>query len=248
MPFHIFNTDEVAQYLNQPRADIERLVQSRDIPFEIRGDHIVFRQREIDDWASQRILGFNASRLTEYHQKASQRRRQTLHRELLLPDLIRPDAIAPAMTAKTKASVLRDLAAVADRTGLVCDRAELVASLLAREKLCATAVPGGVAFPHPRQQQPYLLQASFVVFGRTLQPIHFGAPDAEPTDLFFLLCCQEEKLHLHALARLCLMAQKTDLLAQLRAAPDPATLHECLLTTEQAVISNLNPAPGEEHV
>jgi excisionase family DNA binding protein len=66
MPFHIFNTDEVAQYLNQPRADIERLVQSRDIPFEKRGDHVVFRQRDIDEWASQRILGFNASRLAEY--------------------------------------------------------------------------------------------------------------------------------------------------------------------------------------
>jgi PTS system nitrogen regulatory IIA component len=152
------------------------------------------------------------------------------------------------MTAKTKASVLRDLADVADRTGLVCDRAELVASLLAREKLCPTAVPGGVAFPHPRQQQAYLLQASFLVFGRTIQPIHFGAPDAQPTDLFFLLCCQEEKLHLHTLARLCLMAQKTDLLARLRAARDATALHECLLTAEQTVMGNLSPAPSQSYV
>jgi excisionase family DNA binding protein len=245
MPFRTFNTDEVAQYLNLARADIERLVKDRAIPVETRGDRVVFRQRDIDAWASQRILGFSASRLAEYHRKSSQRTRRLLQRETLLPEMVRPEYIAPVMTAKTKASVVRDLAAVADRTGLVCDAAELVASLQAREKLCPTAVPGGVAFLHPRQQQPYLFQSSFLVLGRTIQPIHFGSPDGQPTDLFFLLCCQDDKLHLHTLARLCLMAQKTELLAQLRDAPDAAALHECLLAAEQTVIRNLSGAPGQ---
>ncbi len=246
MLLHISNTDEVAQYMHKPRSDIGRLVRNREIPFETRGDHVVFRQRDIDGWASQRILGLNASRLAEYHRKSSARTRQALPHEALLPGLIRADTIVPAMTAKTKASILRDLAAVADRTGLVCDRAELVASLLAREELCATAGPGGVAFPHP--QQPYLPQASFLVFGRTIQPIHFGAPDAQPTDLFFRLCCLEGKRHQHALARLCLMAKMTDLLARLRIAPDVAALHESLLTAEHTVMGNLNPAPGQDYV
>ena len=247
MPHRTFHLDAVAHYLNLPRTEIERLVHDRAIPFEKRGEHIVFLQRDIDDWASQRILGFSASRLADYERKTSQLGRPASQREALLPELIRPDYIAPAMPAKTKASILRDLAAVADGTGLVYDVADLVAGLQAREELCPTAVPGGVAFLHPRQQQPYLLEASFLVLGRTLQPIHFGAPDGQPTDLFFLLCCLDEKLHLHALARLCLMAQKVDLLAQLRAAPDAAELHECLLAAERAVIGNLNPAPDSGH-
>jgi len=82
------------------------------------------------------------------------------------------------------------------------------------------------------------------VLGRTVQPIHYGAPDGRPTDLFCLLCCQDDKLHLHTLARLCLVAQKTELLSQLRAAPDAAALHECLLAAEEAVIGNLSGAPG----
>src|ERR1019366_9120725 len=143
MPYRTLNTDEVAQYLNLPRADIERLCKDRDIPFEMRGSHVVFRQRDIEAWASQRILSFNTSRLVEYHRKSSQQTRALPRRDTLLPGMIRLDCIAPAMTAKTKASVLRDLAAVAERTGLVCDRAELVASLQAREKLCPSAVPGG---------------------------------------------------------------------------------------------------------
>jgi excisionase family DNA binding protein len=245
MPFRTLNIDEVAQYLNLGRADIDRLVKDRDIPFELRGNHVVFRRTEVDAWASQRILGLNARRLADYHLKSSQRTRELLRREAILPEMIRPDTIAPAMTAKTKPSVLRDLAALANRTSMVCDTAELVASLQAREKLCPTAVPGGVAFLHPRHQQPYLFLASFLVLGRTLQPVHFGSPDGRPTDLFFLLCCQDDKLHLHTLARLCMMAQKTELLAQLRAAGDAAALHDCLLAAEQSVIANLRSTPDQ---
>ncbi len=248
MPFRILNIDEVARHLNMTGTDIDRLVKDGDIPFERRGDRVVFRQVDVDVWASQRILKFSSSRLAEYHQKSSQRSRKLLQREALLPELLRPDCIAPAMTAKTKASIVRDLAALADRTGLVCDAAELVASLLAREKLCSTAMPGGVAFLHPRQQQPYLLQSSFLMVGRTIQPIHFGSPDGQPTDLFFLLCCQSDLLHLHALARLCMMVQKTDLLAELRAGTDASALHEGLLRAEQTVIKTLDGPPGQRPI
>jgi excisionase family DNA binding protein len=243
MPFRTLNTDEVARHLNLTGADIDRLVKAGDIPFEKRGDRVVFREADIEAWASQRILKFSGSRLAEYHRKASQRTRK-----LLLPELIRPDYIAPAMAAKTKASVVRDMARLADRTGQVGDAAELVASLLAREKLCSTAMPGGVAFLHPRQQQPYLFQSSFLMCGRTIQPIHFGSPDGLPTDVFFLLCCQNDLLHLHTLARLCMMVQHTGLLAQLRAGTDASTLHERLLRAEQTVIETLDGTPGQRPI
>ncbi len=248
MPFRTLNADEVAQHLNLTAADIDRLVKDGDIPFERRGARVVFRQSDIEAWASQRILKFSGSRLAEYHRKSSQRTRQLLQREALVAEMTRPDYLAPALTAKTKSSVVRDMAALANRTGLVSDAAELVTSLLAREKLCSTAMPGGVAFLHPRQQQPYLLQASFLVFGRTLQPVHFGAPDGRPTDLFFLLCCQSDLLHLHTLARLCVMVQQTPVLAGLRAAADASALHECLLGAEQAVVAALGGAPGPRSI
>ena len=234
MPYRFLNVDEVAEYLHLSRADIERLVKDRDIPFESRGDRPVFCQWDIDAWASQRILRASASRLAEYQPKSSQRTRSFLAGGALLPQLLRPEQIDPAMAAKTKASVLRDMAALAARTGWVCDPPELVASLKAREALCSTAVPGGVAFLHPRAQQPYRFAASFLVLGRTVQPIHFGVPDGQPADIFFLLGCQDERLHLQLLARLCLMVQKSDLLMQLRAVPDASTMHKCLVAAAQA--------------
>ena len=57
MPFRLLDLDGVANYLHLTPADIEERVKNREIPFEKRGDRIVFRKAEIDAWASQRILG-----------------------------------------------------------------------------------------------------------------------------------------------------------------------------------------------
>ena len=185
MPFQLLNLDEVANYLHLMPADIEQRVKNREIPFEKRGNRIVFRQSEIDAWASQRILGFSGQQLAVYHQKSTRRTRKNLPQEAILPEMLRSGAVASAMTSKTKASVLRDLVALAEKTGNLCDPKALLASLEAREKLCSTAVPGGFALPHPRSHEPYLFETSFIVVGRPIQEIHFGAPDGQPTHLFF---------------------------------------------------------------
>jgi mannitol/fructose-specific phosphotransferase system IIA component (Ntr-type) len=141
------------------------------------------------------------------------------------------------MAAKTKASVLRELAAQAGRTGRLNNPKDLQDSLEAREELCSTGMPGGFALPHPRVPDPYLFETSFIVLGRTVQEIHFGAPDGQPTKLFFLVCCQDDRLHLHTLARICLMARKTAVVDQLRQCPDAAAMHACLLAAEQEALA-----------
>ncbi|MEI7730326.1 MAG: PTS sugar transporter subunit IIA [Verrucomicrobiota bacterium] len=232
MSFRIYNLEEVAQYLHLTHTDVETLVKRQEIPFEKRGDRLVFRKQEIETWASQRILGFEARRLADYHQKSTHATRDLFASGAILPLMIKQEHIAPALAAKTRASVLRELVHLAQSTGLVMDERELLTSLEEREALCSTALPGGLAVPHPRHYQHYLFETSFMVVGRTLQGIFFGAPDNQPTDLFFLICCQDERFHLHSLARLCLVAQKTELLTQLRDAPDAEAMHACLLAYE----------------
>jgi len=238
MPFRLLDLDGVANYLHLTPADIEQRVKNREIPFEKRGDRIVFRKHEIDAWASQRILGLPGQRLVDYHQKSTRHTRKTLPHETILPEMLQSGTIAPAMTSKTKASVLRDLVALADKTGNLGDPKALLASLEAREELCSTAVPGGFALPHPRSHEPYLFETSFIVVGRPAQEIHFGAPDGQPTRLFFLICGQNDQLHLHTLARLCLIAQKTSLLDQLREAPDAETMRHAIIAAEQEVLAD----------
>ena len=242
MPFRLLSLDELAEYLHLSRPDIEVLVKRQEIPFEKRGDRVMFRKQEIEAWASQRILGLEDKRLDEYHQKSTHGTRDLFESGPILPALLKAEHIAAAMAAKTRASLLRELVAVAESTGLVMDARELLKSLEEREGLCSTALPGGLAVPHPRYHQAYLFETSFIAVGRTLQGIHFGAPDGQPTDLFFLICCQDDRFHLHGLARLCLMVQKTELLSKLREAEDAAAMHECLMACEQEALQGKTPA------
>ena len=238
MPYRTFGIDEVARYLHLSRADLDRLVKDQDIPFERHGERLVFRKVEIDAWASQRILGLEGRHLTEYHQKSSRGAQQIVAQEAIMPEMVRSEFIEPALAAKTKASVLRQMTALAEKTGRVSDPRALLEGLEAREELCSTGIPGGLALLHSRSPESYLYETAFLALGRTIQQIPFGAPDGQPTNLFFLIGCPDDRMHLHTLARLCLMAQKTDLLVDLRQAADADAMCDCIIAAEQAVLAN----------
>ena len=236
MPYRTYGIEEIARYLHLSRADVERLVKDQAIPHERHGDRLVFRKVDIDAWASQRILGLEGKPLAEYHQKSSNGARQIGLHEAIMPDLIRPEFIDPALPAKTKASVLREMVKLAERAGRVNDGQALREGLEAREELCSTGIPGGLALLHSRNPDSYLYETAFLALGRTIQQIPFGSPDGGSANLFFLIGCPDDRMHLHTLARLCLMAQKTDLLVDLRQAVDADSMCECLLAAEEAVL------------
>lgn len=237
MPHRLLDIESVAAYLHLAGADIERLVHERGIPFEKRGSRIVFRKSDIDMWASQRIMGMADRRLVEYHQRSTREAGKVLPGDALMPAMLDDGRIEPAMTAKTKASVLRGLVVLAEKTGRLYDPKELLSSLEAREALCSTGLPGGFAVPHPRFHQPFFFQSSFLVVARTLQEIPFGAPDGRATNLFFLICCEDDRLHLHMLARLCTVAHQTDLLEELRRATDADAMRDVIIGTEEQVLA-----------
>ena len=116
--------------------------------------------------------------------------------------LAMPTGITLDVPLTTKADVLRALSTLAEATGLLYDRDHLLASLVDRESLCSTAMPGGVALCHPRRPIPSIIQRQFLCFLRTPTPVNFGAEDGDGTSLFFLLCTPDDRSHLHGLARL----------------------------------------------
>jgi mannitol/fructose-specific phosphotransferase system IIA component (Ntr-type) len=68
-----------------------------------------------------------------------------------------------------------------------------------------------------------------------------GAPDGRPTRIFFLICCEDDRIHLHTLARLCLLAQRTDIIEQLRHIDDATAAYDALVAAEVTVL----PSPDE---
>ena len=50
----------------------------------------------------------------------------------------------------------------------------------------------------------------------------FGGPEGTLTDVFFLVCCRDDKTHLRVLARLARLLLRPDFLGELRAAETAA--------------------------
>ncbi len=228
--------DELAEHLHVARRHVERLIKEGDIPCTMRGGRMYFQRDEVDAWASQRLLRLPGESLDWYHKKTMQGTRELFPRAALIPVLLEPAYIDLALPAKTKAAVIRDMVGLAEHTGRVFDPRELRDSVEAREALCSTALPGSLALLHARQHQPFRFEGSFLVLGRTIQPIPFGAPDGRTSRLFFLICCDDERIHLHTLARLCLLAMKTDILGELREVADASMAYAALVAAEQAVL------------
>jgi PTS system nitrogen regulatory IIA component len=239
MAYRSLSIEEVSNYLHLAQRDVEQLVKRNEIPFDRRGDQVVFVRSKIDAWASQRILGMTSKSLSDYHRRSTANVGNTSKKRSLMPELMQTDWIDPALKSKTKASALRDMVAFSIFTEQVYDEAALLSSIEEREKQCSTAIGDGIALLHPRHHDPYMFASSFVVLGRTIQPIHAGAQDGKPTDLFFLICCQDDTMHLHTLARICAMCQATALLKCLRVATTSSEMLQAIINAEQEVISRL---------
>lgn len=236
MPHREFNLEEVADYLHVAPQDVERLMRETDVPHHDRGGRTIFYRAEIEAWASRRIIGLPTKRLDAYHEKTLRGLRPELTQDALIGELLSEQYIDLELPSKTRPSVIRDMVALAAKTDRVFDPRELLESVEAREALCPTAVEGGLALLHARHHQEYRFEGSFLVLGRTIQPVPFGAPDGRPTVLFLLLCCQDERIHLHTLARLALMAAKTNVLTALRTAATREEAFAALIAAETEVL------------
>ena len=219
--------------------DLRHFAQRGEVASVKQGDMYFFEHRELDEWAQRRLMVLNEKTLTAEHKVAMIERRRNDGHDFHVADLLRPETIAPALTAKGRAGVLRDMTDFADSTGLLYDPETLFAELSAREEVASTAAGGGVAFLHPRYHDPYLFQETFLALGRTVRPVFFGSQDGEGTDLFFMICCTDHTLHLHILARLCLLAHGTPLLQELREAPDAETMHAALKKAEDEFLGHM---------
>jgi nitrogen PTS system EIIA component len=239
MPHRYLSLSEVADYLHMTVEGVARLAKRGEIPHEMRGDRPVFQQVEIDAWASQHILDGTLEVWQTFHQKASARHERISQDHALFPTLMQAEYINPLLLSKTKPAILRDMAALADRSGLVYDAVRLRESLHEREELCSTALDRGIALLHPRSHLEDMFADSFVVLGRAVNPVPFGSPSGDLTDLFFLVCCQTDRTHLHTLARLSHMCTGTEMLRDLRLAQSAAEMRSVILAAEHAVVAKL---------
>src|SRR5205807_3718037 len=131
-------------------------------------------------------------------------------------------SIAVPLRASTKASVLKELVKLAEQSWQVVNAQAILEAVRAREVLATTALPNGVAIPHPHRPLPAALGEAVIAYGRTASGIPFGTDLGGVTDIFFLVACRDDRTHLRVLARLSRLLLRPGFLDELRAAETAA--------------------------
>jgi len=140
-----------------------------------------------------------------------------------------PDCILPELSPGPKHAVLGRLCRVLQEEGAVSSGELLLKKVLERERMVSTALPGGLALPHPREQDGAFLLRPALALGICPQGTDFGAPDGQPTHVFFLVCANSVVTHVRLLGRLALLFRDPSLLGKLQETRDPEQIHSMII-------------------
>jgi PTS system nitrogen regulatory IIA component len=232
MPYRSMSIEELSRHIGMDAREVQRLADRGVLPGKLVGGQWRFNSMQLLDWLQRDMHTLDPRHVENLERAMSAQRDQAI-----LGSLIAPEAVDMNLPARSRPSVLRELVNLAERTGLVYDRAELIAKLDEREALCSTALPGGFAFPHPRSPLPYATAEPLVCLARVPAGVPFAAPDGQLTHLFVLVCCHDERQHLHVLARLSLLFSN-DLAAELATIDSAEEALATVLGTEQQLLKN----------
>jgi mannitol/fructose-specific phosphotransferase system IIA component (Ntr-type) len=141
---------------------------------------------------------------------------------IVLSELLSPATINLNLQSTDRDSVLSELVnQVPELKDRPDARQTLLRALKEREQLHSTGIGDGVAFPHSRNALVGLVDRPSIVLGRHADGIPFGAIDAAPARLFFLLVAPTVTQHLGVLARLSRLVADPKLRRNLLAADKP---------------------------
>lgn len=224
--------EQLAGYLSRDVREVGKLASRGDIPGRKVGGEWRFARAEINHWITNRLHQSTPEELAALESAHS-----ADTEEPLLANLLRETTVAVPLLASTRSSALREMIKLAEQSWVVYDPEAVLEAVQAREAMSTTALPGGVALPHPpRPLGPAVLGESLVAFGRTGKGVPFGAPRGELTDLFFLVCCTDDRTHLRALARIMRLLKREGMIDSLRAAEGAAEARELLLGAEEGLL------------
>jgi nitrogen PTS system EIIA component len=224
--------EQLAAYLQRDVREVGKLASRGHLPGHKVGGEWRFARAEINHWLEKQMSGLDEKQLVAI-EKGGRRGDSS---EPLISSLLSEASIAVPLPAATKASVLKELVNLAEQTWQVYDPQAVLEAIKKREEMGSTALPSGVAIPHPRRPLPSsVLGESLIAYGRTASALPFGAHLGGLTDIFFLVCCTDDRTHLKVLARLTRLLLRPGFLDELRAAETPGETWAKIRDAEEAL-------------
>ncbi|MEX2309784.1 MAG: PTS sugar transporter subunit IIA [Pirellulales bacterium] len=229
-----FDIDRLAAYLHMMPSAVVKLAERGKLPGRRVGGEWRFSAAEIHHWLEDRIGLSDEQALVQMEGALDRAADVAAVEQVSIADLLKEEAIEVPLNARTRASVITRMTALAARTHLLWDPAKMAEAVRAREEMHSTALDNGVALLHPRRPMPAILAEAVLALGISPGGIPFGS-GGSLTDIFFLICSTSDHEHLRILARLSRVINDQDFLAAMRAADNATAMHALIREREEAV-------------
>jgi PTS system nitrogen regulatory IIA component len=230
MDNEIMDLQQLATYLHRDVREVSKMASRGYLPGRKVGGEWRFASAEINYWIETQLHSYDDRQLIALDGSA-----RNDDGPLVTP-LLSEATIAVPLAASTRSSVLKELVVAAEQSWSIYDPEAILDAIKQREELGSTALATGVAIPHPHRPLPSALGDSVIAYGRTVGGVPFGASHGVLTDLFFLVCCANQRTHLRVLARLARMLLRPGFVDQLRAAETPGESFRVIEHTESELI------------
>jgi nitrogen PTS system EIIA component len=234
MSNEMMDLEEVASYLQRDAREVNKLASRGHLPAQKVAGQWRFARAEVNHWLEAQISDFTEKQLTALDHGPAPSHEQ----EPLISALLSDATISVPMPASTRSSVFKELVNQAESTWQVYDPQAVLLAIRQREEMGSTALDSGIAIPHPRRPMPAALGESVMAMGRTASGIPFGAPGGGLTDIFFLVCCRDDRTHLKVLARLSRLLLRPGFVEALRSADTPGETWRVIAAAESGLLDN----------
>ncbi|NQT41211.1 MAG: PTS sugar transporter subunit IIA [Planctomycetes bacterium] len=228
-----FDLASLATYLHLTPQKVAKLADRGKLPGRKVAGQWRFSQAEIHHWLEHRIGISDEEELV--HVEGVLRRSAGCDEpeEVCIAERLPVEGVAVPLAARTRNSVITSMIDLAAGTGWLWDPPKMAEAVRSREAMYPTALENGVALLHARRPMASILEQGFVVLGITPTGIPFGGSRGVLTDVFFLLCSEDEREHLRTLARLSRLIGADDFLDRLRCAEAATEAHGLIATAEE---------------
>jgi len=229
------NLPQLAQYLRLPERQVQKLVDRGSIPGRRVHGEWQFSMDEVHRWMETRIGACDEQELAEMECALADSNQSSQDDIVRISSLILPEAVEIPLQARTRDSVIRRMAHLAERTGNLWDADKMIEAVKKREELHTTALDNGVALLHPRRPMPTVLGSNLIVLGCTATGIPFGGGFGNLTDVFYLILSLDDRAHLRVLARLSRLITAPGFLDSLRDCQTPEAAITLTRTVEDQI-------------
>jgi nitrogen PTS system EIIA component len=223
----VMDLEQLASFLGRDARELGKLANRGHLPGRKVGGEWRFAAAEIQNWVESAMGGWSEQELQGID------REQAAGFTPVIAPMIPVECIDLNFGARTKNSALRGLVKLADNSGRIWDTDAILQAVERREELGTTAWPGGFATPHPHRRLAHVQGESVIAFARSPGGITFGAGRDGMTDLFFLICCTDNRQHLRVLSRLSRMLRRDGFADALRTAELPADVLRLIEAAER---------------